>query len=74
MEKTRKVGAPQAARHPTNPQGWQRLMGALLERARSLGVNVSLMEEAYVKGNHETFLRRRSILSLADIDREYPTR
>lgn len=73
MEKTRKVGTPKV-KHPTNPQGWQRLLATLLERARGLGVNVSIMEEAYVKGNHEQFLRRRSILSQTDIDREYPNK
>lgn len=65
---------PVQSRTPANPHEWQKIMLQLMDRLQRLGIRHDAIREAYVRGDSEQVLRRMSILSQADIDREYPDR
>jgi hypothetical protein len=61
---------------PTAPQSmqqWAQLMRAVIARAEELKhPSLPGLKEALAKGTAEAHLRRRGIITLRDIDREFP--
>jgi hypothetical protein len=70
--KTRQTAPQKVKRGPSDPTGWARLMGQLIERARLVGANTTAMQAALGQGRAEAYLRREGILTPTCIDREYP--
>lgn len=69
--KTRKA-EPIRSKGPASPAEWEKVMRQLIDRLARLKKPHEGLKAAYVQGNSEQMLRRMSILSQTDIDREYP--
>ena len=63
---------PIKTRGPASAAEWQMVMRQLIDRMARLNKPHDALKTAYVQGNSEQVLRRMSILSQTDIDREYP--
>lgn len=67
-----RTARPVSSRLPSNHNEWQKVMLQLMDRLQRLNIQHDAIRAAYVRGDAEQTLRRMSILSQADIDREYP--
>lgn len=69
------VSPPSKTSGPKNIHEWNTLLSKTIQRAESLGDRrVEGLRKAMVEGRAEKMLRQMSILSDADLDREFPAR
>lgn len=60
------------AQPPARQTDWQGLMKVVLQRSQQQGRPTQDLQEAFRQGQSEQHLRRLGIISLTDIDREFP--
>lgn len=70
---TRKHDTTQAPKNPTTATGWNQLLTKAIRRAEARSDNrTQALKRAMIQGSAESTLRRYSILSETDLNREFP--
>lgn len=64
---------PSTKRGPSNPDEWHRLLQQVLERGHTVGANMTEYKAVMTAAQAEKVLRRKGIITQADILREFPS-